>query len=147
MSDIERLVLGGGLRYLPLTARSVVSTTEPRQAGGIAKEGVETLSLAVSRCKLRRRLNSISPVTSTRPTTTSTTAGLSNLKHLNIKSLDLNEQIRIVESVLLSEEAGLEVVELSEEAMSWCDGRVGEVVGCVGWQARRDGRRVWVARV
>ena len=75
-------------------------------------------------------------------------AGASKLKHLNITSMTMCEQVKIMESVLLSTEAmPLEVIELAEETMRWQDGLVGSVVEKVGWKERCVGKRYWIERV
>lgn len=141
MGEVENLVLGDGVRYAPLT-----ETVTGEEGGEGVKEHNTPLALAVLRCKLRRRINSITPVN---PPSTTTNNGLPNLAHLSLVSLSLTSQTKIIESILLSSEhvPKLKVIELSEQAMSWNDGSIAEVVGCVGWQARRDGKRVWIARV
>lgn len=157
VGDLERLVLGEGRDY-------PISTSFPETNGGDDDPmgpllGVDVkpkytpvlgpLGVAIPVCKLKRRINLI---TSKKETGNGNVkladGGESKLKHLNITSMTMSEQVKIMESVLLSKEAmPLEVIELAEETMRWQEGLVGSVVEKVGWRERCVGKRYWIERV
>ena len=150
LGDLEQLVLGTGFDY---PASSFPDAGESSEDDPMGPLGVDVkpkytpvlgpLGVAIPVCKLRRRINMIAARKNA-----GAMAGASKLKHLNITSMTMCEQVKIMESVLLSAEAmPLEVIELAEETMRWQDGLVGSVVEKVGWKERCVGKRYWIERV
>lgn len=154
VGDLEALVLGTRVEYPASSFPDAGETSEDDPMGPL---GVDVkpkytpvlgpLGVAIPVCKLRRRINMITPRKNANASA-SAMEGASKLKHLNITSMTMCEQVKVMESVLLSKEAmPLEVIELAEETMRWQDGLVGSVVEGAGWKGRCVGKRYWIERV
>lgn len=99
---------------------------------------LKTIRTAVAICKLRRRLNDV-PLPGTPQ---------SSLKYLDLRSMALDEQCLIGESVLLGHHSGaLRAVEICEEVFGGEDREVlSRAIESVGWKVEGGNRRVLLVR-
>lgn len=143
MADIKELEIGTGLRMVDLEK---LFLDRPEQDSHLTADGdtaeqedkssplIKTMRTAVAISKLRRRLKDVPP-----PKIPQT-----SLEYLDLRSMALEEQASIGESVILGEHSGaLKAVEVSEEAFIGQEGEVlRRVVQSVGWKTKEGRRRI-----
>lgn len=146
-THLTELAVGPGLQFRELE-QLLVPGLKPHDShegledeSGIASKYIAVLSPiadALAICQLRRRLNSIPAHTTTNAT---------ELRYLDIRRMDADEQRRLKTSVLLGNVCtGLRIIEISE-SVYLSEERMGRVVGSVGWGVRCRGGRCWVERI
>jgi hypothetical protein len=135
VSDLEEVVLGGGYTFEDLYGEDFLPST------GKYETIMGPMKDTVALCKLKKRLNSITP----RSQRDRTVPG-SSVRYLDLSSITRLEQGKIAKSVLLSPQSlPLEIIELS----SICHedfGSLRKIVGAVGWRTKWVGSRFWIER-
>lgn len=140
MNDVEATVLGPCFKFHPANTRRSVNVARNSKDAPGQELVLGPMRDAVAICKLRQRLASVSPIAA------KIHMKKSRLRHLNLGSMDEEEQGRIANSVLLGEQSKpLELIVVSgiksEDYLVL--GKVSE--GC-GWKDKWFNGMVWVER-
>lgn len=140
MDDVEAIVLGPYFKFDPATTRRPINVARNSKDAPGQELILGPMRDAVAVCKLRRRLASVSPIAA------KLHMERSRLRHLNLGSMDEEQQGRITNSVLLGEQAKpLELIVVS--GIKSEDYRVlGKVSEGCGWKDKWFNGMVFVER-
>jgi len=150
MSNLEELSIGTGLHFRDLERLYLDSSVEfgeetdatESEEDDKSSPTLSTVHTAIAICKLRLRLNSTPLPKKSR---------LQKLDYLDIRGMDVLEQRKIKQSILLGAHSEkLRTIELSEEGLSGMGvgnaREIRNVVESVGWKVERWGRRAVLVR-
>lgn len=142
--DMETLVLGKShsypTPYTNLDPAQELLQVDPSKMANTSDLGPLARSVLV--CKLMQRVNRVVP----KPECSQ--ADRSKLRYLDLSGISRTQVLKILDSVLLAEESKpLEVIELGQSILDWCDVGVKHLFRSAGWKTRCVGKRSWIERI